>query len=57
MNTFMQDLRLALRMLLKSPRFTAVAIAAGSGHWRQYAIFSVVNGVLLQPLPSRTPIA
>src|ERR1051326_7644226 len=56
MDSLFKDLRFAIRSLLKRPSFTAItllALALGIG--ANTAVFSLVNAVILKPLPFREP--
>ena len=56
MNTFFQDLRYGARILLKQPAVTLVAVVTlALGIGANTAIFSLVNSILLRPLPFREP--
>ena len=55
-DTLLQDLRFAFRAFARAPRFTVPAIVAlALGIGATSAIFSVVRGVMLKPLPYRDP--
>src|SRR5215203_867149 len=56
MNTLIQDLRYGVRILLKQPAVTLIAVVTlALGIGANTAIFSLVHSILLRPLPFREP--
>jgi putative ABC transport system permease protein len=56
MNSFLRDIRFAARTIARTPSFfIVVVLTLGLGVGATTAIFSVVNGVLLRPLPYPSP--
>src|SRR5262247_3956154 len=56
MSTFLQDLKFGVRLLVKSPGFTLIAaLSLALGIGANTTIFTLINAVLLNPLPVEDP--